>query len=94
MGEKFEVLAVGELNVDLILNGIKQLPELGKEIIAQSLDVILGSSTAIFASNISTMGASVAFLGKIGKDSFADTVLNSLKDRGVNTDLVLQSTEH
>ena len=94
MGEKFEVLAVGELNVDLILNGIKQLPELGKEIIAQSLDVILGSSTAIFASNISTMGASVAFLGKIGKDSFADTVLNSLKDRGVNTDLVLQTTEH
>ena len=94
MGKKFDVLAVGELNVDLILNGIKQQPELGKEIIAQSLDVILGSSTAIFASNISTMGASVAFLGKIGKDSFADTVLNSLKDRGVNTDLVLQTTEH
>jgi sugar/nucleoside kinase (ribokinase family) len=94
MGEKFDVLAVGELNVDLILNGIKQQPELGKEIIAQSLEVILGSSTAIFASNISTMGASVAFLGKIGKDSFANTVLNSLKDRGVNTDLVLQTTEH
>jgi sugar/nucleoside kinase (ribokinase family) len=93
MAEKFDILAVGELNVDLILNDIKQPPKLGKEIIAQSLDVILGSSTAIFASNISSMGASVAFLGKIGKDAFADTVINSLKEKGVNTDFILQTSE-
>ncbi len=93
MTEKFDILAIGELNVDLILNDIQQHPELGKEIIARSLEVILGSSTAIFASNISIMGASVAFLGKIGKDSFADTVLNSLRDKGVNTDFILQTSE-
>ncbi|TDI71049.1 MAG: carbohydrate kinase family protein [Bacteroidetes bacterium] len=93
MTEKFDILAIGELNVDLILNDIQQQPELGKEIIARSLEVILGSSTAIFASNISIMGASVAFLGKIGKDSFADTVLNSLRDKGVNTDFILQTSE-
>jgi len=93
MTEKFDILAIGELNVDLILNDIQQQPELGKEIIARSLEVILGSSTAIFASNISIMGASVAFLGKIGKDAFADTVLNSLRDKGVNTDFILQTSE-
>lgn len=93
MTEKFDILAIGELNVDLILNDIQQHPELGKEIIARSLEVILGSSTAIFASNISIMGASVAFLGKIGKDAFADTVLNSLRDKGVNTDFILQTAE-
>ncbi len=93
MAEKFDILAVGELNVDLILNDLKQPPKLGKEIIAQSLDVILGSSTAIFASNISSMGASVAFIGKIGYDRFADTVLSSLKDRAVNTDFIIQTSE-
>lgn len=93
MDIEFDILAIGELNVDLILNDIQQQPELGKEIIARSLEVILGSSTAIFASNISIMGASVAFLGKIGKDSFADTVLNSLRDKGVNTDFILQTAE-
>ncbi len=93
MDKEFDILAIGELNVDLILNDIQQQPKLGKEIIARSLEVILGSSTAIFASNISIMGASVAFLGKIGKDSFADTVLNSLRDKGVNTDFILQTAE-
>ncbi|GJM29717.1 MAG: ribokinase [Cyclobacteriaceae bacterium] len=93
MGRKFDILVVGELNVDLILNDIKQPPQLGKEVIAQSLDVTLGSSTAIFASNISTMGASVAFLGKIGTDRFGEIVLNSLKDRGVVTDYIVQSSE-
>ncbi len=93
MDKKFDILAVGELNVDLILNDIKQPPALGKEIIAQSMDVILGSSSAIFASNASIMGASVAFLGKLGKDSFGETVLTSLKAKGVNTDFIHQSSE-
>ena len=32
--EKFDVLVLGELNVDLLLNDIAQYPVVGKEILA------------------------------------------------------------
>ena len=88
--KKFDVIVVGELNVDLILNKIDGFPEIGKEILADEMTLTLGSSSAIFASNLSVLGAKVAFLGKIGKDQFGELVLNSLQAKGVNTDLIIQ----
>jgi sugar/nucleoside kinase (ribokinase family) len=87
----FDVLVVGELNVDLILNQIESFPELGKEKIAGEMSITLGSSSAIFASNLSSLGAKVSFIGKIGKDEFGDVVLQSLKSKGVDTSYIQQS---
>ncbi len=89
MDKNFDVLVVGELNVDLILNKIDSFPEMGKEKLAQEMTLTLGSSSAIFASNISSLGAKVSFVGKIGKDSFGDLVLDSLKKKNVNTDFII-----
>jgi len=88
--KKYDVIVIGELNVDLILNQIESLPEIGKEILASRMDLVLGSSSAIFASNLSSLGAKVSFLGKIGTDSFGDLVMDSLKNKGVNTDLIIR----
>jgi sugar/nucleoside kinase (ribokinase family) len=92
MNKKFDILVVGELNVDLILNDIAGFPAMGKEILADEMALTLGSSSAIFASNISTLGASVAFLGKVGQDQFGDLVLDSLKRKNVNTQYIKRST--
>lgn len=89
----FDVLVIGELNVDLILNQIDSFPEIGKEKLAGKMDTILGSSSAIFASNISSLGARVAFLGKVGEDTYGDIVLRSLQRRKVDTSLIIRSTE-
>lgn len=89
-----DVLVVGELNVDIILNQIDGFPEIGKEILADSLTVTLGSSSAIFASNLSALGASVAFLGKVGNDQFADLIQSSLKEKCVETDFIIRSKEY
>ena len=43
----FDVIALGELNVDLILNRIAGFPEVGKEIFARDMICTLDSSTAI-----------------------------------------------
>lgn len=88
---KPDVVVIGELNVDIILNQISQFPEIGKEILAENLTVTLGSSSAILASNLSTLGTSVAFIGKIGNDSFGNVVLESLKSKGVNISNVIKS---
>ena len=90
----FDVLVVGELNVDIILNQIQGFPVVGKEITAQEMTVTLGSSSAIFASNLSSFGAKVAFLGKIGKDNFADIVINSLQQNNVDTYNIIKSEDY
>lgn len=94
MQKQFDVLVVGELNVDLILNQIEKFPEIGKETLASSMNLTLGSSSAIFASNLSTLGTRVAFAGKLGHDNFGDHILSSLKSRGVDTQFVLRSVKH
>jgi sugar/nucleoside kinase (ribokinase family) len=87
--QKLDVLAIGELNVDVILNNIDGFPKIGKEILAQNMTLTLGSSTAIFAANLAGLGAKVGFLGKIGKDAFGDLVINSLKEKGVDTSMII-----
>ena len=90
MKKTFDVIVVGELNVDLILNQIESFPEMGKEKIGQQMTLTLGSSSAIFASNLSSLGAKVAFLGKIGRDAFGDLVLSSLQAKKVDTSMIIQ----
>ncbi|MBN2410199.1 carbohydrate kinase family protein [candidate division KSB1 bacterium] len=93
MDKPIDVVVVGELNIDLILNQIDALPKLGEEKIAQQMILTLGSSSAIFASNLSSLGAKVSFLGKIGRDLFADLVLKSLNAKQVDTSWIIQDED-
>jgi len=88
-----DVLVVGELNVDLILNGLPGLPVVGKEILASAMTLTLGSSSAIFASNLSSLGTRVGFLGMVGNDSFGELAVRSLEAKGVACDLIQRTSE-
>lgn len=94
MNKPYDVLVVGELNVDLILNQIDKFPEIGKEVLADNMTLTMGSSSAIFASNLSTVGSRVAFIGRLGHDSFGDLILSSLQARGVDTSHIVRATTH
>ena len=83
--KKYDIAAIGELNVDIILNGIESEPEIGKEKFARDMTVTLGSSTAIFAANAAALGSKVCFVGMVGRDSFGDLVKSSLEAKGVDT---------
>ena len=91
--KKYDVIAIGELNVDLILNNIDGLPEIGKEKFAGNMIMTLGSSTAIFSANVSSLGSRVAFVGMIGKDSFGELVKSSLHAKGVDTSLLIETDQ-
>lgn len=86
----YDILALGELNVDLLLNRIEGFPKIGTEIFAQEMTLTLGSSTAIFAANAASLGARVSFLGMIGKDSFGNLVRTSLAERRVDTSNLIE----
>ena len=83
--KQYDIAAIGELNVDIILNGIESEPEIGKEKFAKEMTVTLGSSTAIFAANAAALGSKVCFVGMIGRDSFGQLVRSSLEAKGVDT---------
>jgi sugar/nucleoside kinase (ribokinase family) len=84
MKKVYDVLVAGELNVDIILNQINRFPALGKEVIADNMTITLGSSSAIFASNLSVLGTKVAFSGSLAHDQFGELILNSLSSKGVD----------
>lgn len=89
--KRFDITAIGELNVDLILNRIGGFPEIGKEKFAGEMLLTLGSSTAIFAANAAALGARTAFAGMIGRDVFGSLVKDSLEKRGVDTHFLIES---
>ncbi len=94
MHRPYDVLVVGELNVDLILNALESFPEMGKEKLAGAMTLTLGSSSAIFAANVAALGAKTAFLGMIGKDDFGNLVIRSLEEKGVYTGWIVRSSQH
>ena len=82
---EFDILAVGELNADLILRG-DVIPEFGQvEKLLESADLTIGSSTAIFACGVARLGLHVAFIGKVGQDEFGRFLLRELEKRGIDT---------
>ncbi len=93
MKNKFDVIVVGELNVDLILNQIESFPETGKEKLADNMTLTLGSSSAIFASNLSALGMRVSFIGKIANDLFGRFCKEELEANGVDTSMLKISDE-
>jgi len=93
--KKFDVIVIGELNVDLIFNGFNgKFPELGKEINAETMTLTLGSSSAIMAANLSVLETGVTFLGMIGKDKFGELVLESLEEKKVDTSNIIQTGKY
>ena len=87
--KRYDVLAIGELNVDLIMTGLSRMPEIGREITGSSCSLVLGSSTAICASGLARLGMNVGFIGKIGKDLFGEVVLEALKKNRIDTSHVI-----
>jgi sugar/nucleoside kinase (ribokinase family) len=89
----FDVVAVGEINADLILSG-DVTPAFGqKEKLLDDARLVIGSSTAIFACAAARLGLRTAIIGKVGTDIFGRFMIDALNQRGVDTAGVVVDTE-
>lgn len=80
-----DVLVLGELNADLILQGDVE-PAWGQtEKLIDDATLTLGSSSAIFACGIARLGLSVAFAGIVGDDLLGHFCRDQLAARGIDT---------
>lgn len=86
----YDILVIGELNVDLILRGADVMPEFGQvEKIVEDASLSLGSSSAIFACGASRLGLRVGFTGKVGDDEFGHYLIHTLSTRNVDTSPII-----
>jgi len=85
---RFDVTIAGELNLDLILYGLPEqlLPE--RELLADRMMLTLGSSSAIVAHNLASLGSRVGFQSRIGDDPLGPIALERLQQSGVDVSRV------
>jgi sugar/nucleoside kinase (ribokinase family) len=90
VGREYDLMVIGELNVDLILNGGDVVPEFGqKEKLVEKMELVLGSSSAIFACGAAKLGLKTAFIGKLGQDACGSLMLRTLQAAGVATPFII-----
>jgi len=87
-----KVLFLGDLNVDLILDGLEDMPVTDREVRCGSFDLEIGSSACIAACAYACLGGSSWFCGLAGADYFGDFLLDSLQARGVRVEEVARDS--
>jgi sugar/nucleoside kinase (ribokinase family) len=85
MDRAYDVLVVGEINVDLILSGDIE-PVFGQvEKRVENAVLTVGSSSVIFACGAAWLGLKVAFTGVVGDDLYGHYMLDRMRARGIET---------
>jgi len=82
--KRFDISVLGEINSDLILYGLPPVLEPEREHLASDFAMTLGSSSAIFAHNISLLGSRVGFTSCIGGDPLGKFCVERLLESGVD----------
>ena len=87
-GRPYDVLIVGEVNVDIILTG-DVVPEFGQvEKLVDDFVLCAGASSAIFASAAAKMGLRVLLASVVGDDLFGHYMIEALRASGVDTSFI------
>jgi len=89
----FDVTIAGELNLDLILYGLPEELPPERELLASEMSITLGSSSAIVAHNLASLGSRVGFISCIGNDDLGMTALDRMQQAGVDVSRVLRKSD-
>lgn len=85
MVARYDLLIVGELNVDVIVRGAA-MPRFGQaEQVVEDISLCAGSSAAIAAASAARMGLRVLFASRVGDDLFGRYMVSALQEAGVDT---------
>lgn len=85
-----KIVVIGSLNMDLVID-VDELPKKGETIIGKEFIQIPGGKGANQAVAMGRLKGQVSMVGKIGEDSFGDSLIYSLKNSGVNTDFIMKA---
>lgn len=87
-----KILVVGSINMDLLVR-VPTTPKPGHTIIGGDFEIYPGGKGANQAVAAARMGAEVTMVGRVGKDNFGDTLIQSLLENEVKTSHVIKDSE-
>jgi len=88
-GRDIDLLVVGEVNPDVVVRAADPRPVFGQvERWVDAIELVIGSSSAIFACGAARLGLHVAFAGVVGDDAFGRFMLTAMAERGVDVSAV------
>lgn len=85
------IVVVGSINMDLVAR-MPRLPRPGETVSGEELETIPGGKGANQAVAAARLGAHVTMIGRVGDDSFGESLRSSLNQNSVVTDHVLTTT--
>lgn len=91
--KRFDVSIAGEINLDLILYGLAEVIPVEREILATDFQCTLGGSSSIVAHNLASLGASVGFTTRLGKDEFGRIALERMAESGADLSEVVYAED-
>jgi ribokinase len=82
-----DVFVLGSINQDFVLR-VERRPNPGETVTNAELSTHNGGKGANQAAAAAFLGASVAFLGRVGDDGFGEPLVRALEEKGIDTSLV------
>ncbi|PNH19055.1 hypothetical protein B6K86_07660 [Lachnospiraceae bacterium] len=92
MSKRSRILVVGSFVMDTI-SSTEIFPEPGQSVIGCSYTTAPGGKGANQAMEAALLGAEVTMVGKVGRDSFGDRLIESLKQAGVDVQHVMRADD-
>jgi ribokinase len=82
-----DVFVMGSINQDFVLK-VERRPKPGETVTNAELSTHNGGKGANQAAAAAFLGASVAFLGRVGDDEFGEPLVRALGEKGIDTTLI------
>ncbi len=87
-----QIVVVGSLNMDMVVS-LEHRPKQGETVLGSDFFMNAGGKGANAAVSARKLGASVAMIGKVGNDVFADQLLSGLENVGVDCSCIERTEE-
>jgi len=78
-----KMVVIGSLNMDLVIK-VPYTPIIGETIVGHEFETIPGGKGANQAAACARLGAETSIIGRVGRDEFGVSLINSMRDFGVD----------
>lgn len=87
-----KILVLGSLNIDIVVT-VDNMPLEGETILGRNVSYFPGGKGANQACAVAKLGGDVTMIGRVGMDQFGDTLIEELKNVGVDTRYIQKQSE-
>lgn len=86
--KKFDVVTIGDVNIDIVVEGCDGKPEYGREMYVRDIVSDVGGGAAICALGTASLGLKTGLCGALGDDMYSRYLLSLLEKYFVKTEFV------